>query len=341
MLLALSGFLLLSVALSLCVGAVAIGPLQVAAILGKQLGIGLPWTFEGQQETVLTVLRLPRVGLAVLVGMGLAVAGTAMQGLYRSPLADPVLVGVGSGAAFAAVAAIGIGGAVAAGAYASGGVYVLPLIASLGALLAGALVYRVASVSGRTIVATMLLTGIALNAMLGAATALITFASRDALLRDVTFWSLGSLAGASWRSVAAGALPILIAVLLLPRQSSRLDALALGEAEAGHLGVDVPRLRRIVIVLVALAVGASVAVAGIIAFVGLVVPSLVRRWVGAEHRLVLPASALLGAALLVLADLVARTVISPVELPIGVVTAVVGGPFLLWLLLRDRGAVTR
>jgi iron complex transport system permease protein len=325
----------------LCVGAVAVGPLQVVAILARQLGIGLPWTFEGQQETVLTVLRLPRVGLAVLVGMGLAVAGTAMQGLYRSPLADPVLVGVGSGAAFAAVAAIGIGGAVAAGAYASGGAYVLPLIASLGALLAGALVYRVASVSGRTIVATMLLTGIALNAMLGAATALITFASRDALLRDVTFWSLGSLAGASWRSVVAGALPILVAVVLLPRQAPRLDALALGEAEAGHLGVDVPRLRRIVIVLVALAVGASVAVAGVIAFVGLVVPTLVRRWVGAEHRLVLPASALLGAALLVLADLVARTVISPVELPIGVVTAVVGGPFLLWLLLREHGRVAR
>ena len=200
---------------------------------------------RGQQETVLTVLRLPRVGLAVLVGMGLAVAGTAMQGLDRSPLADPVLVGVGSGAAFAAVAAIGIGGAVAAGAYASGGVYVLPLIASLGALLAGALVYRVASVSGRTIVATMLLTGIALKRDAGAATALITFASRDALLRDVTFWSLGSLAGASWRSVAAARCPSSSRCCCCHASCSCLDALALGEAEAGHLGVDVPRLRRV------------------------------------------------------------------------------------------------
>ena len=264
-----------------------------------------------------------------------------MQGMYRSPLADPILVGIGSGAAFAAVAVVALGTSLVPVGFAAGGVFVLPAVAAVGALLAGALIYRVASASGHAVVATMLLTGIALNAMLLAATAVLTFAARDPLLRDITFWTLGSLAGATWRSVLAAAVPIGLCVLLMPRQARHLDVLALGESQAGHLGVDVVRLRRVMALLIALAVGGAVAVAGVIGFVGLVVPNLVRGRMGADRALVLPACALLGAALLVLADLLARTLFSPAELPVGVVTAAVGGPVFLWLLVRDRGAVAR
>ena len=326
---------------SICIGAVGIGPLQVAAILAKQVGVTLPWSFETQQESVLIAIRLPRVLLGILVGGALAAAGAAMQGLYRSPLADPGLIGIGGGAAFGAVIAIVVGVAVNSVAFASLGVYGVPVTASLGALVAGVVIHRVASASGRAVVATMLLAGIALNAMLGAATGVLTFASGSAAARDITFWSLGSLGGATWRSLIAVAIPILLCMTIMPRLSRGLDALALGESEAGHLGVDVARLRRAVLLLVAVAVGASVAVAGVIGFVGLVVPNLVRRWVGAGHRGVLIASTLLGSTLLLLADLVARTAFTPAELPIGVVTAAVGGPCFLWLLLRDRGALTR
>lgn len=329
------------VVLSMCIGAVGISPAQVAAILARQLGISLPWSFAPQQESVLLAIRLPRVLLGVLVGGGLAAAGATMQGLYRSPLADPGLIGIGGGAAFGSVLLIVIGVAVDAVSFTANGAIVVPITAALGALGAGLVIDRVASASGRAVVATMLLAGIALNAMLGAATGVLTFTTTSAAARDITFWTLGSLSGATTRSLIATAIPVLVGLVLLPRLGRGLDALALGESEARHLGVDVVRLRRASLLLVALLVGAAVAAAGVIGFVGLVVPNLVRRWVGAEHRRVLVASALMGATALALADLLARTAFSPSELPIGVVTAAVGGPCFLWLLLRDRGALAR
>jgi iron complex transport system permease protein len=328
--------LMLVVLASVGVGAVRITPTQVIAILGKQLGLSLPWTFEAQQEAVLMAIRLPRVLLGVLIGAALAVAGAAMQGLFRNPLADPGLIGVGSGASLAAVGMIVLGVTQFNAAFQAFGLFTLPLAAFMGSAIATLIVYRLSSASGRTVVSTMLLAGIALNALMGAGIGLLTYMATDAQLRNITFWSLGSLGSATWRTVMAAAPFILIAVVTLPQLARALNALALGEAEAGHLGVSVEWTKRSIIALVALAVGTAVALAGMIGFIGLVVPHLLRLLVGPDHRTVLPGATLLGASLLLSADLIARTLVAPAELPIGIVTAALGAPFFLWLLLRDR-----
>lgn len=183
----------------------------------------------------------------------------------------------------------------------------------------------------------MLLAGIAIAAITGAGTGLLTFAANDAQLRSITFWGLGSLGGATWSLVSSAAPFLIVATLLLPRVSRALNAMLLGESEAAHLGINIESVKRLVIICTALAVGSSVAVAGVIGFVGLVVPHLVRLAVGPDHRTLIPASALLGASLLLLSDVVARTIVAPAELPIGIVTSIVGAPFFLWLLLRQRG----
>jgi iron complex transport system permease protein len=311
-------------------GAVAIAPTQVAAILAGQIGVALPWAFEPQQEAVLLAVRLPRVLLGALVGAALAVAGAAMQGLFRNPLADPGLIGVSSGAALAAVGAIVLGtGSLA-------GPFTLPVAAFVGGLVTTLLVYRLSSAEGRTSVATMLLAGIAVNALAGAGTGLLTFVATDAQLRSITFWSLGSLGGATWNALAGVAPPLLAAMVLLPTLARPLNAFLLGEAEAGHLGIDSERVKAAAIVLTALAVGAAVSVSGIIGFVGLAVPHLLRLLSGPDHRHLLIDASLLGASLLIGADWLCRTVVAPAELPIGILTAALGAPFFLWLLLRDR-----
>lgn len=329
---ALGGLLVASVLLSVGTGAVAIAPLEVAAILLAQLGIELNVEVTPRQEAVLLAIRLPRVLLGVLVGASLAVAGAAMQGLFRNPLADPGLLGVSSGAALAAVAVIVIGGPLIA----SFGVWVLPAAAFVGSLLATLVVYTLATAGGRTAVATMLLAGIAINALAGSGTGLFVFMADDAQLRDITFWSLGSLGGVTWRTLLAAAPFMLAAMLLLPRFARALNAFLLGESEAKHLGVSVETVKLAIVFVTACAVGAAVSVSGIIGFVGLVVPHLIRLMIGPDHRTLLPGTVLLGASLLLLADLLARTVVAPAELPIGIVTSLVGGPFFLWLLLRFR-----
>jgi len=332
-LLGLTVLLFAAALLAVVIGAVAIAPGQVLAILGKPLGIALPWAFTQQQAAVLLAIRLPRVLLGAFVGAGLAVSGAAMQGLFRNPLADPGLIGVSSGAA---VATIVLGSTFAHELFQTLGIFTQPMVAFLGSMGATVLVYRLSQVAGRTVVATMLLAGIAVNALLGAGTGLLTFVATDAQLRNITFWGLGSVGGATWRAVLAVVPFILCTLLLLPRLARLLNAMSLGEAEAAHLGFRVERAKRTVIALVALTVGATVALTGIIGFVGLVVPHLLRLLVGPDHRTVLPGSALLGASLLLLADLLARTIVAPAELPIGIVTTVIGAPFFLWLLLQDR-----
>jgi iron complex transport system permease protein len=198
------------------------------------------------------------------------------------------------------------------------------------------LVYRLATIAGQTIVATLLLAGIAINALAQAFSGFLTFYATDTQIRSLTFWKLGSLGGATWTSVLVAAPFVLLPLLLFPRLARPLNALLLGESEAGHLGFDVERVKRLVVVMVALVVGVGVALTGLIGFVGLVVPHLLRLMIGPDHRALLPGSALLGASLLVGADLVARTVVAPAELPIGILTAITGAPFFLWLLLRDR-----
>lgn len=323
--------------LSIGLGAVRIPPARIVEVLMGSVQDPL----IARDSLVLFNIRLPRTLLGLLVGAGLAVSGALIQGLFRNPLADPALVGVSAGAGLATAAVIVLGDLALARLGLPGPLpyTVLPIGAFLGSLAAMVLLYLIATRSGRTSVAIMLLAGIALAAFSGALTGLLVFLSDDRQLRDLTFWTLGSIGGASWAKIAATApaiLPILIAVPFLGRG---LNALVLGEAEAFHLGVPVERLKRNLIVLVAVAVGASVAAAGIIGFVGLVVPHILRLLIGPEHRKLLPACALLGGALLVLADVVARLVTAPAELPIGIVTALVGAPVFLWLLLGRAKAI--
>jgi iron complex transport system permease protein len=309
------------------------GPLDIHA--GEVLRILLGQAAPEQHAATVLDIRLPRVLLALLIGAALAQAGAAMQGIFRNPLAEPGLVGISSGAALAAVAVIVL--------FQPAGLFdelpahvVLPVAAFAGGAAATLLVLRLALVDGHTRVATLLLAGLALNAIAGAGIGFFSHVASDSALRSVTFWMFGSLGRAGWEEIAIAAPMLLVPLVLLPRDAEALNALLLGEAEAGHLGVDVERLKRRVTVLVVLAAGAAVALAGIIAFVGLLVPHLVRLAFGPDHRALLVLSALSGALLLTLADTAARVVMAPTELPIGILTALVGGPFFLALLLRRR-----
>ncbi len=290
-----------------------------------------------RDRVVLWDIRLPRVLLGILVGAALAVSGAVLQGLFRNPLADPGIVGVSAGASLGAVCAIVLGGALPVAALL--GVWLVPAAAFAGAWGATLLLFRIATRQGRTSVATMLLAGIALTALAMALTGLLVYMADDAQLRDFTFWNLGSLAGATWSRLSFAAPMILLPLLAAPLLGHGLNGLSLGEAAAGHMGIPVQRLKQAAVLVVAAATGAAVAVSGGIGFIGIVVPHLIRLISGPDHRMLLPNAALLGAALLLLADLFSRTVIAPAELPIGIVTAVIGGPFFLFILLRQRGIV--
>ncbi len=333
---ALGLLLVLALWLSLALGPVSL-PLGDTLSATLRL-LGLPVTEDAsvqQAELILAQIRMPRTLLGLSVGMVLALCGVAMQGLFRNPLADPGLVGVSSGAALGAAVAI-VGGAALGGLPEAFAPYLLSVCAFVGGLLVTALVYRLGRRDGQTNVATMLLAGIALTALAGAAIGLFTYLADDATLRTLTFWNLGSLNGASYARLWPLLLATLAVALWLPRRARALNALLLGESEARHLGFDVERLKRELVFCTALGVGAAVAAAGLIGFIGLVVPHLMRLLVGPDHRLLLPASALAGASLLLLADLVARLALAPAELPIGIVTALIGAPFFLYLLVRGR-----
>ena len=292
---------------------------------------------SARDRIIINDIRMPRVALGALIGAALAVSGAVMQGLFRNPLADPALVGVSGGAALAAVGVIVLGATVLAPVTAVLGVYALPLAAFLGGLVTTFVLYRISTRNGRTSVATMLLAGIAMAALAGALMGMLIFVADDRQLRDLTFWNLGSLAGATWAKIAAVAPIIAVALAAAPFLARGLNAMALGEATANHLGIPVQRFKHVAIVTVAAATGASVAVSGGIGFVGIVVPHLLRLAIGPDNRYLLPAAALLGASLLLLADAVSRTIVAPAELPIGIVTAAAGAPFFLWILLRKRG----
>jgi iron complex transport system permease protein len=332
---ALGLLLALALWLSLALGPVSL-PLGDTVRAALRLA-GLPLDDEGlqQAELILGQIRMPRTLLGLAVGAVLALCGVAMQGLFRNPLADPGLIGVSSGAALGAAVAI-VGGAALGGIPELFAPYLLSLCAFLGGLVVTALVYRLGRRNGQTSVTTMLLAGIALNALAFACIGLFTYLADDATLRTLTFWNLGSLNGASYARLWPLLLVTLAVALWLPRRAQALNALLLGESEARHLGVAVERLKRELVFCTALGVGAAVAAAGMIGFIGLVVPHLVRLLVGPDHRVLLPASALAGASLLLLADLFARLILSPAELPIGIVTALIGAPFFLYLLLRGR-----
>jgi iron complex transport system permease protein len=319
------------------IGAVSIAPSELVAIVLRPLGVDAG-AFDPSQEAVFFSIRLPRVIVAALVGAGLASAGAVMQSIFRNPLADPALIGISSGATLAVSAAIVFGAPLFAILPEAMHGFALPACAFAGSWLAAMSVWRFGSRTGRTDVATMLLAGIAVNALAFAGTGLLTLAADEPELRDLTFWTLGSLNGATWTKLPIVVPAIVLALLAFSPLARSLNALLLGEAEARHLGIAVERVKRVAIVFTALAVGASVSISGTIGFVGLVAPHLVRLVLGADHRRLLPASALLGSILVLLSDLVARTVLAPAEVPLGVVTAFAGAPFFLWLVARNARA---
>lgn len=292
-----------------------------------------------RDRLIIRDIRMPRVAMGCLIGAALAVSGAVMQGLFRNPLADPGLIGVSAGAGLGAVSMIVLGGTVLAPFAALAGVYALPAAAFVGGLAVTILLYMISTRQGQTSVATMLLAGIALGALANAVLGLLVFVADDRQLRDITFWNLGSLAGATWLKVGAIGPIVATTLAIAPFMARGLNGLALGEANARHLGIPVQQLKYVAIFIVAAAVGAAVAVSGGIGFVGIVVPHLLRLAVGPDNRYLLPASALGGACLLLLADAVARTVVAPAELPIGIVTAAAGAPVFLWILLRRRGVI--
>ena len=331
----LSALCLIAIWLSLALGPVSLPLLDTLRAALRLVGVPINGDGLEQAELILGQIRLPRTLLGLAVGGVLALSGVAMQGLFRNPLADPGLVGVSSGASLGAAIAI-VGGSSFGGLPDAFGPYLLSIGAFLGGLGVTALVYRLGRRNGQTSVAVMLLAGIALTALAGSTVGLFTYLADDATLRTLTFWNLGSLNGASYARLWPLLFVTVAVSLWLPRRASALNALLLGESEANHLGINVEGLKRELVFCTALGVGAAVAAAGMIGFVGLVVPHLVRLLAGPDHRVLLPASVLAGASLLLFADLIARLALAPAEMPIGIVTACLGAPFFLYLLLRGR-----
>jgi iron complex transport system permease protein len=326
----LTAVLLASCVLAAGTGQLQVPPDQVLGSLLHRAGLDLgPMPAHPQGENALWVVRFPRVCLAVLVGAALGCAGAALQGIFGNPLAEPGVIGVSAGAAVGAAAAIVFGAAALGG-------WAIAAAAFAGGLITTLLVYALARSDGRAEVVTLVLTGVALNAFAGGVLAALTYVADEASRDQIVFWQLGSLNGATWSSVGI-VLPLALGgIVVLWLLAGQLDLLALGERAARHLGVDVERLRRIVIVVVALLVASGVAFTGIIAFIGLIVPHLIRMIAGPGHRLLVPASALTGALILVLADLLARNAVENADLPLGMLTSLVGGPVFFWLLRRTR-----
>ncbi len=313
---------------SLVVGTVNI---SIVDALDTLLGNGT----SQQIGAILLDIRLPRILMAIFVGAVLASTGAVMQGLFRNPLADPSLIGVSSGASVgASLMIVTAGGFIQSGALV--GLSLVAVGAFVGGFTATLLVYRLATSGIGTSVTTMLLAGIAIAALAGALNSLLSYFSDNDMLRQISLWQMGNLSGASWLKVGIMGSVALLLLILFPRESRALNALLLGESEARHLGIDVQRVKRRLILLTALGVGISVALAGLVGFVGLIIPHMVRLAIGPDHRWLVPASALAGATLLVIADSLARIVVIPAELPTGILTALLGAPFFVVLLLQQR-----
>lgn len=327
------GLVVLLAALALasaCIGQVPTSPAEVLGSVLHRIGLDIgPMPSHPSGEVTLWQVRFPRVILAILVGAALGCSGALLQGVFSNPLAEPGVIGVSAGAAVGASAAIVLGGAFTAGPTVAACAFVAGLITTT-------MVYLLARSEGRTEVVTLVLTGVAINAFAGGLIAFFTFVANPAARDQIVFWQLGSLNGATWSAVAIVAPMAIAGIAASMLIAPKLDLLALGESAARHLGVDVEKLRLIAIVIVAILVSSGVAFTGIILFVGLVVPHVMRMLVGPGHRLLLPASVLGGAVVLLAADLGSRTLVENADLPLGMLTSLVGGPFFFWLLRRTR-----
>ncbi len=317
-------------ALALASAGVMLGPVPLG--FGEVLG-ALSGHAETRSQVIVLEIRAPRVVLGAAIGAGLALSGTALQGVLRNPLADPGLIGVTAGGALGAVAAIVVGSHVAELLPEAARSWLLPLAAFFGAGAATGFVFAVSRRDGTTHTATLILAGVAVNSIAGAVIGLLIYVSDDRQLRDLTFWTMGGLGGADWRMVALAVPCIGVATVGLMRLTRALDLLQLGERAAWYSGLEVGHVKTAVGLWSALAVGAGTAVAGPIGFIGLVAPHIARLCVGPGHRMVVPAAALTGSALLLGADLTVRLIVPPAEPPVGLATSLIGGPFFLWLLL--------
>ncbi len=332
-LMALGALLLLCLLIAVSLGAVPISPLNIIKMTLNKMGLfHFTATWQPSDETILFLIRLPRVVAGALVGSALASAGVLFQGMLRNPMADPYIIGTSAGAAFGATIAMMLPVSVA---FLSFGL--VPIAAFFGALGAVLLVYNLAKVGGKTPIVSMLLAGFAVSAMLAAIVFLmVTLSGRTGLLQNVYSFLMGSISVSGWNQIIIIA-PLIIGAIVAARfLAFRLNALSLGEEGAAYLGIDVERDKLLVLSLGSLLTAAAVSISGLVGFIGLVVPHAVRLVLGPDHRLLLPAAALSGAAFLVLADLFARTVLAPSEIPIGIITAIIGAPFFIYLLRRTR-----
>ncbi|SMG06064.1 iron complex transport system permease protein [Sphingobacterium psychroaquaticum] len=322
--------------LSLSFGALNIPLKQVALNLAHHLGVSTTEPVDELYSGVMDLVRWPRTLLGILVGAALGMSGAAIQAIFRNPLAEPGLIGISAGASLMAATIIAFEFVFFSTLGSLFGHYLLAAGAFLGAGIATLLVYRISLHHGKPHIGTMILAGVAINALAGSLTGLISFASDEQQLRSITFWMLGSLGNASWYTIWTILPFVALALVGLPLLAKALNSFSLGEQEAQQLGQNPQQNKLRVIVLATLAVGATVSVAGIIGFVGLLVPHAVRMVGGSDNRYVLPASALLGSIILTVADLIARTIVAPSEIPIGVVTALLGTPLFLFILIRDK-----
>ena len=288
---------------------------------------------------VIHEIRFPRTLLCMLVGAILALCGTVMQGLFRNPLAEPGIIGVSAGASLGAALAIVLFAEVSQQYPQFMNLAAVPVFAFLGGALTTVLVYKLGTSKMGTSVTIMLLAGVAISALSGAGIGYMSFVADDQMLRDLSLWSMGSLAGANWSGILLCATTLLLLMTIFTGKAMALNALLLGEAEAAHLGIPVQRLKRQLILLTAVGVGVTVSVSGMIGFIGLVIPHLGRMISGPDHRTLLPISALMGALLLTLADMFSRVVVAPAELPVGIVTALIGAPFFIYLLFQQKGKI--
>ncbi|EOV0874373.1 FecCD family ABC transporter permease [Vibrio parahaemolyticus] len=333
-LITLSGFLAF-----IAIASITVGPMNISFTDSLRGLIGAHSELAPHIQLVINEIRLPRTILCMFIGAILAICGVVMQGLFRNPLAEPGIIGVSAGAALGGAFAIVVFAEFSQNHPQLMNLAALPLFAFLGGALTTVLVYWLGTNKFGTSVTIMLLAGVAISALSGAAIGFLNFSADDQMLRDLTLWSMGSLAGANWAGIGLSSVALVVLLFWFHKKAMSLNALLLGESEARHLGVPVQKLKRQLILLSAVGVGVTVSICGAIGFIGLVIPHLGRMLAGPDHRTLLPISALLGALLLTCADMIARVLLAPAELPVGIVTALIGAPFFIYLLFQQRGKI--
>ncbi|HCG9608452.1 TPA: iron ABC transporter permease [Vibrio parahaemolyticus] len=333
-LITLSGFLAF-----IAIASITVGPMNISFTDSLRGLIGAHSELAPHIQLVINEIRLPRTILCMFIGAILAICGVVMQGLFRNPLAEPGIIGVSAGAALGGAFAIVVFAEFSQNHPQLMNLAALPLFAFLGGALTTVLVYWLGTNKFGTSVTIMLLAGVAISALSGAAIGFLNFSADDQMLRDLTLWSMGSLAGANWAGIGLASVTLVVLLFWFHKKAMSLNALLLGESEARHLGVPVQKLKRQLILLSAVGVGVTVSICGAIGFIGLVIPHLGRMLAGPDHRTLLPISALLGALLLTSADMIARVLLAPAELPVGIVTALIGAPFFIYLLFQQKGKI--